>query len=86
MRFIISVLALSAALASATEVAAPPATDASAAPVAQICSDFLDRCTQNGDQCSTFCLNAETKEIISIYEKFCLKYGYLRKHIEKFMS
>ena len=86
MRFIISIFALSAALASAMEVASAPATDASPAPVEQVCSDFLNRCTQDGDPCSTFCQNAETKELISIYEKFCLKYGYPRMRIKKLIS
>ncbi|EMD87204.1 hypothetical protein COCC4DRAFT_65556 [Bipolaris maydis ATCC 48331] len=81
MRFIISIFAFSAALASATEMASilddasPAPAGASPTPVQQICSDFIDRCKQNGDQCSTFCQNAETKELISIYEKFCLKVG-----------
>ncbi|EUC45239.1 hypothetical protein COCMIDRAFT_26551 [Bipolaris oryzae ATCC 44560] len=43
MHFSISILALSAALASATEVAPAAAADAPPSPVAQICSDFLNR-------------------------------------------
>ncbi|EUC36343.1 hypothetical protein COCCADRAFT_34334 [Bipolaris zeicola 26-R-13] len=75
MRFIISILALSATLVSAQGVASAPGPDPSNPPSEQSCSVFIDRCVQNGDPCSTFCLHATTNELISIQEKFCLKVG-----------